>query len=338
LAKKLGEEFDKALLAALTPLAPDLSPEDVVDVMRGCYRDAVKIAEYERGGTTFTAGVLQLDSMVFSTMQLGDSLVGALDPVAGCIFDAAILYYIDDAGGGDPSSTKTITRTHSFTDAREVERYRAELKKKNLGLRVDKRTDCHPLEDRCLADVTGISNVGLPEPSRTVQCQASYSDQVFHRLQRDPEFICWQLPRDGHVCIFAVCDGFESKLAMPTVERMARCLSDPAQYLLEDNFDGTVFEACNVVTVDARWKSMSTVDKIKQIRERTTLPDREWQDAHEYSCDELVRILTDHGDTIPKLVENPQPAVEAAVHTAVILLSDDNVTAEVLVIKQDPET
>ena len=50
-----------------------------------------------------------------------------------------------------------------------------------------------------------------------------------------------------------------------------------AQYLLEDNFDGTVFEACNVVTVDARWKSMSTVDKIKQIRERTTLPDREWQ-------------------------------------------------------------
>ena len=73
------------------------------------------------------------------------------------------------------------------------------------------------------------------------------------------------------------------------------------------------------------------------------------QDAHEYSCDELVRILTvcclaseprpdtdleyagqDHGDTIPKLVENPQPAVEAAVHTAVILLSNDNVTAEVV--------
>ena len=39
-------------------------------MMRGCYRDAVKIAEYERGGTTFTAGVLQLDSMVFSTMQV----------------------------------------------------------------------------------------------------------------------------------------------------------------------------------------------------------------------------------------------------------------------------
>lgn len=337
LAKKMGEVFDEVMRRAVEPLAPDLAPEGMVECMRQCYWQAVEHAEKERGGTTFTAGLLQLDSMIFSSLQLGDSLVGALDPVAAALFNAEVIYYHDDAAGlTGPSGGQTITRSHSFTDASEVERYRATLKAHNgLGLRVDKRTDCHPLEDRCLADVTGVANVGLPEPSRTVQCRASYSDPVFHNLQRSPEFVVWQLPRDRPVCIFAVCDGFESKLAMPTVDRMASCLSDPNQYLLDDNFHGTVFEACNVVTVDAHWKSQCTKDKIEQIKARTTLPDREWQEAHEYSCSEVVRILTENGGSIPKLVEKPQQAVEAAVNTAVILLSDDNVTAEVLVVLQE---
>lgn len=340
LAKKMGEVFDKVMCEKLPgKLAPDASPEQMCGLMRECYWDAVRGAEYERGGTTFTAGLLQLDSMIFASLQLGDSLVGALDPVAGRLFDAEILYYVDDAAGRECAEpNQSITRTHSFTDASEVERYRSILKKHGgLGLRVDKRTDCHPLEQRCLADVTGISNVGLPEPSRTVQCQASYSDQVFHQLQRHPEFVVWQLPRDRDVCVFAVCDGFESKLAMPTVDRLATCLSDPDTYLLEDHFEGTVFEACNVVTVDARWRAMSIKEKVQQIRDRTTLPDREWQEAHEYSCDSLTRILEENQGKIPRLTEHPQPAVEAAVHTAVMLLSDDNVTAEVLVISQSAE-
>jgi hypothetical protein len=334
LAKKLGEVFDATMLERLQTLAPGADSKTLVDLLRECYLVAVRGAESQRGGTTFTAGVLELDSMIFATLQLGDSLVGALDPVAGVLLDAQVIFYQDDAGGSCPTCATTITRTHSFTDPAEVERYRDVLKRHGgLGLRVDKRTDCHPLEDRCLADVTGISNVGLPEPSRTVQCRTSYSDQVFHELQRSPEFVVWQLPRDRHVCIFAVCDGFESKLAMPTVDRLAECLSDPDRYLMEDNFVGTVFEACNVVTVDATWKSMATKNKILQIRDRTTLPDREWQEAHEYSCNAVVRLLEEHGN-IPKLYENPQAAVEAAVNTAVILLSDDNVTAEVLVVQQ----
>ena len=253
-------------------------------------------------------------------------------------FLAQVLYFCDDAAGrtsadGDPH---TVTRSHSFTDASEVARYRNTLKEHGgLGLRVDKRTDCHPLEDRCLADVTGMSNVGLPEPSRTVQCAASYSDNVFHSLQRSPEFVVWQLPRDKPCCVFAVCDGFESKLALPTVNKMAACISDPDQYLRDDNFEGTVFEACNVVNVDAAWKGMSIKEKITQIRDRTTLPDREWQEAHEHSCNSLIRLFDENGGKIPTLCQKPQAAVEAAVHIAVVLLSDDNVTAEVLVITPD---
>jgi len=272
--------------------------------------------------------------MIFASMQLGDSLVGACDPNLGVICTGECIYYFDDASSlKSPASPQNITRAHSFTDAHEVERYRTILKKHGgIGLRVDKRTDCHPLEDRCLADVTGMANVGLPEPSRTVQCATSYSDQIFHQLQRDPEFAVWQLPRDREICIFAVCDGFESKLAMPTVDRLAKCLCDPGVYLAGDNFDGTVFEACNVVNVDAVWKKMTTQEKIMQIRDRTTLPDREWQEAHEYSCDSLVSLLTRFNGRIPPLREDPQSAVEAAVHTAVVLLSDDNVTAEVVVV------
>merc|ERR1711939_988240 len=301
--------------------------------MRNSYWQAAKGAESERGGTTFTAGLLQLDSMIFASLQLGDSLVGACDPNKGALCDAEIILAIDDAvAEAGPAGSHTITRAHSFTDPLEVERYRKALKPLGFGIRVDQRTDCHPLEDRCLADVTGISNVGLPEPSRTVQCKTSYSEQIFHELQRSPEFVVWQLPRDREVCVFAVCDGFESKLAMPTVHRLAQCLCDPGLYLEQDNFGGTVFEACNVVSVDGAWKKLTTREKILQIRDRTTLPDREWQEAHEYSCDALVRILEKNGGTIPRLREDPQQAVEAAVNTAVVLLSDDNVTAEVLVV------
>lgn len=335
LAKKMGEVFDQVMQTSLATLAADANPKDLVNFLRVCYWEAVKVAEAERGGTTFTAGILQLDTMIFASLQLGDSLVGALDPIAGGLIDAKHLFYLDDAEGRDAvDGAKTITRTHSFTDPTEVQRYRSILKDHGgLGLRVDKRTDCHPLEDRCLADVTGMANVGLPEPSRTVQCAQSYADGIFHQLQRSPEFVVWQLPDDRPVCIFAVCDGFESKLAMPTVEKMAQCLSDPDAYLQADNFEGTVFEACNVVSVDAHWKSLTIKEKLIQIRDRTTLPDREWQEAHETSCNAIVKILDDNGGKIPRLVENPQAAVEAAVNTAVVLLSDDNVTAEVLVIQ-----
>jgi len=316
------------------------SSQELCGVLRDCYWQAVTGAEFERGGTTFTAGLLQLDSMIYASLQLGDSLVGALDPVKGKLIDAEVLYYVDDCDSKvkGPKLAQTITRAHSFTDPAEVERYRSVLKQHGgLGIRVDKRTDCHPLEDRCLADVIGVSNVGLPEPSRTVQCQASYSDKIFHELQRMPEFVVWQLPTTTPVCMFAVCDGFESKLAMPTVERLAQCLSDPDTYLKEDHFDGTVFEACNVVNVDEHWKKLSNKEKIQQIRDRTTLPDREWQEAHEYSCDSLMRLIEENKHQIPRLYENPQAAVEAAVHLAVILLSDDNVTAEVMVIQPEAE-
>ena len=61
------------------------------DFFRDQYWKAVKIAESERGGTTFTAGLLQLDTMIFASLQLGDSLVGSLDPIAGRLNDAKVI-------------------------------------------------------------------------------------------------------------------------------------------------------------------------------------------------------------------------------------------------------
>lgn len=54
---------------AVERLVPDLDVKGMVEVMRTCYWDAVRGAEHERGGTTFTAGLLQLNSMIFSTLQ-----------------------------------------------------------------------------------------------------------------------------------------------------------------------------------------------------------------------------------------------------------------------------
>merc|ERR1712078_773514 len=111
----------------------------MTDLLRDCYWQAVRSAEAERGGTTFTAGLLQLDSMIFASLQLGDSLVGALDPVAGALIEAEVLFYADDAGAKESADGKhAVTRTHSFTDPSEVQRYRATLKEHGgLGLRVD---------------------------------------------------------------------------------------------------------------------------------------------------------------------------------------------------------
>jgi len=90
LAKKLGECFDGIVTVELKKLAPDATPEAMVEFYRQCYWKAVQGAESERGGTTFTAGLLQLDTMIYCSLQLGDSLVGALDPVRGTLFESEV--------------------------------------------------------------------------------------------------------------------------------------------------------------------------------------------------------------------------------------------------------
>ena len=119
---------------------------------------------------------------------------------------------------------------------------------------------------------------------------------------------------------------------MSTVDRLAQCLSDPGKYLEDDNFQGTVFEACSVINVNPAWKRMSLKERVQLIRSRATLPDREWQEAHEHSCDSIIDLLDRFDGKLPMLRHDPQIAVEASVHIAVMLLSDDNVTAEVCIV------
>merc|ERR1712159_803520 len=113
------------MMFAVKTMKRDASPSEMCDLMRTCYQKAVLGAEVERGGTTFTSGLLQLRTMILATLQLGDSLVGASDTVTKKLCDAEVILYMDDAGCQvGPAHEFTITRAHSFTDSVEVERYR----------------------------------------------------------------------------------------------------------------------------------------------------------------------------------------------------------------------
>jgi len=265
---------------------------------------------------------------------------GVCHPGKGELVSGENVYYADDAGAyssARDNDTFVLTRLHSFAEPKEVKRWREALQEENSNLRlqVSEREDCHPLEDRYLANVDGECHVPLPEPSRAVEFKDAYrtasrsTAAIIHKLQRAPEIAVWQLPSGCDLCAFAVCDGFMSKLALPTESRLVKCLSNPGAYLMADRFDGTVFEDCEVVDIDDDWQRMTLIEKIEFIREKCELPDDMWQEAHSGSCDKLLELAKANNGTFPSMKENPGCAVEATAHMAVMFLSDDNITATV---------
>jgi len=322
-------------------LEANAAPEVMVQCLRDCYWAAVNEAESAKGGTTFTAALLGKESLLFASIQVGDSMSGVCDPVSKLLIETEEVHYCDDAGGydkafRDPSTGKpaVLTRLHSFNDKAEVERWRRTLAKDGMSLNVNERDDCHPLEDRFLADVQegGKAPVHLPEPSRAVEAREAFAEHyhVIHTLQRSPEFAVWQLPADRELVVFAVCDGFMSKLALPTEQRFVEALCDPGVYFMADKYDGTVFEDCEVVDLDSpEWGGLDVTRRLKFIREECELPDDEWQDAHTHSVNSLIEIASNNNGALPPLRDNAQAAVEAVAHIAVMLLSDDNITATI---------
>merc|ERR1711959_256411 len=102
---------------------------------------------------------------------------------------------------------KCHTVSHGFDDPHEVKRWRVTLKAKKEDIEVN----------------------------------GDFVPQVLS-LQRPPEFVVWQLPKDKTIALVTICDGFVSKAAVPTPDRIAQCLSDPYRYMVGDFYKKTVFE------------------------------------------------------------------------------------------------
>ena len=341
----LSTFFGEAFVTKARELGGELmggeSPVEMVEMLRMCYRCALEATDSKGSfvdqGTTLSAFLLQHKTMLCATVTLGDSQVLVVDIASGMVLRAKMLLHSDDAypttadctGTGDVVVTCT-TRIHDFTDSREVDRYQSS----GLFLNIQARRDAHKLEKRVKASVVGIRHQ-LVEPSRTVESLETYSPAArsagLLELQRPTEYIVWELPTQSDVAICALCDGFVSKNALPSLDALARCICDPGRYVENGRFlDGTVLgymiDRKGILPPTEEWQDdpLSHVTKILH----DLAPDQLWKDAIMASS-EICRRAPLH-----RLADDPQRAVDVAVNLAVLFASDDNVTLEVTVVTQ----
>jgi len=136
----------------------------------------------------------------------------------------------------------------------------------------------------------------------------------------------WELPAGSSCYIFAVCDGYDSKLAIPNDSALAQVLFSPREYLNGDFLHNTCTSvyAPNNQGHDVRSKLQHIRDSI-----HAQLDDR-WRTAFDESWEYVYTVLDSAAD--PQLRPDTLASISLASHICVLLLSDDNVSTEVLLV------
>jgi len=356
LASFFAFQFEREMREAAERLGEcDVTPVALVSSLRTAFHSAVAAVDAEASfgnqGTTLSAVLLHLKTMVMATLQLGDGLILAAQPSTGKILEVPVLYAMDDGCAQEgtaagATSAMCISTSHDFTNHREMARYQKALWKAGLDLHVQKRRDAPAAENRVRAQVTGRGRAvlhDLVEPSRAVEdlshYPASMQDGPLIRLQREPEFVVWQLPaRDA--AVFVGCDGFMSKHAIPTPARLAAMICNPGDFLSGAFLNGTVLEGwlASKSWWDAGFEKPGSEgwsgDPLRHTRRllHHIAPDREWKEAVDDSYTRIADARARHGNTIPCLLDNPHAAVSVSASIPVLLGSDDNVTLEAMVV------
>ena len=223
-------------------------PDEVMKLtLRNAYYNAVADVDKEERetcrfynqGTTVSVALLDVRTMRVFTLQLGDSVVAAVD--------------VTSEGFG---IKKRETICHGFDNQIYENEYNDALGRVHdadgeFFLKCSNRDDAFPAEERYSAaiyyrrrdhshdDCVFIMN--LVEPARTLEARSCYND-LFRKnpnagdaliwLQRTPDIDVWQLDSDEwkSFAIFVGCDGFVSKLALPTNERMVHMITNWSEY------------------------------------------------------------------------------------------------------------
>jgi len=334
--------------AAVQSLHKAASPEELVATLRACFSQALTAVDTQTHGdsegSTLSALILQLETMICATLQLGDCEIYAANAETGEFLAADVLLHIDDGeseGTKVPAMAKCATRTHGFGDDLEIARYNRELVPHGMDMYKTPRTDQMKGEDRYWGKVNG-SRVEFNECARAVESLKMYPPDIMqdsmYMMQRRAEYLVWQLPRnDDPVALIICCDGFASKKALPAPESTVRLVCDPEAYMCDVScLDGTIFRrfgtkakhgypatspAWSEDAVEACYMTLSKV-----------APDRDWREAVETSYQQINTLRSNSGGRVPRLLENPQAATNMAANVPVLMMSDDNVTLNVLLI------
>ena len=365
LSDALGATFRTALKQKLLELDGERVPtpaKDLVAILKQVYETAlarVDEMQYTKltTGSTITCAVLQIQTMRFAVLQLGDCQAVVANATTGQLETGELIHYHDfayaDGGNGD-HLTKCHTRDHGFGDQAEFDRMNAGVKQINSDYRILRkhRVDAMPGEERFSAqtvDARRYDVLTFNEPSRAVENLSLYASTnkdaaAFAALQRAPECAVWQLSESPEypLLIFICCDGFVSHNALPSLEHTARCIADPEAYMKDIScLDQTCFGLFLKTNSDQwyrdnglplpdpsepAWGTNAAECCYKLLH--NFAPDNTWQKAVQDSYDQIEALRSDHNGAVPKFTANPQAAAIMAVNLAVLLMSDDNVTLE----------
>ena len=345
------------------------------DIVALYYRTIEHVDSQEiKGGCTFSAGILQIHTGLFITIQVGDSKIMVINPLTGTMAEGEVLSIKDYASPAPENICapgfymEVVTQTHDFSSVAEIARYQQYLSSDGgtRTLRVAKRQDAAAAENRFTAKVIdGYKISSLVEPSRTIEHRSVYeSDGIpdLQAIQNPPETTIWRLDTTQATAIAFFCDGFESKLAIPSNESMAKLISDPGAYIMNTTIaDGSVLGGWLATknwwpagpikkTICGSDWSPSEGEYVKPDDPRFVVnplvyigelllgiaPDALWQKAVVDSLDAIVMMhrgaIAEGRLGIPSLMDDAEVAVIAATHVPVLLASDDNVTLEVQII------
>lgn len=336
----------------------DVTPDTLARVLQSAYDKAVadvdKAIFFGQQGTTVSAALLHTRSMTLATLQLGDSRIAAVDVCTGTLCT-------------DERGEPCVTTSHDFSDPLQQERYNRELARVSQGdlhLDFQRRPDAAAIEKRFKAKIvsksmnriimTLVEPAGTLEDLATYQCLVrSHGQEVYQAvvdLQRKTEIKVWSLRhyQGRPLAVFAGCDGFVSKKALPTPERWAQMLTNWGAYtgnhdsLLSDTVledwmvkkDGQLWDA-SFASRDSEAFQRNPLGHICD-RVRNVAPDDDWRMAvaYSYRCVQEVYARYLHKGRLPSFRENPQLNVSLGVHLPVLLGGDDNVTLEAMFIEE----
>lgn len=372
-ADTFGDFFHTNICGYLESLSNDSDINAIRDELIAIYYRTIEhIDSLEiKGGCTFSAGILQIHTGLFITIQVGDSKIMVINPKSGKMAEGELISIKDYASPAPEIICapgllmEVVTQTHDFGRVAEIARYQEYLKSTgSRTLKVKPKQGAPAKEKRFEASVhNGFKITDLVEPSRTIENRSFYNTEPdLQALQNPPETMIWRLDTNQTTAIAFFCDGFESKFAIPSNERIASLISDPGAYIMNsDIVSDTILGGWLCTTgwwpagpikktiCGSDWSpSEGEYVKPSDVRFATrpflyvseTLlgiaPDAEWQQAVVHSLGELTRMhdaaIADGRDCIPSLLDDAETAVIAATHVPVLLASDDNVTLEVQII------
>ena len=343
----MGDKIKEKLENFIACTPKDEEYLSIIAILKAIYYSTIEYVDTLdlQAGTTLSLGVFQKVTRNFFTIQLGDSTIFIADSHSGEIIECSKIFAADDAlpeKEFELGYQQCITNTHDFTKEDEINLYLSSCRKSNLPIVISQRTDAAMFEERYQARVKAQF---LPEPSRTIEPKSYYTEHNIEELrdiQRTPEFSVWYVePEFTNLALCAVCDGFVSKKALSTFDKVAQVLINPGFYIQEPELlDGTLvghwlqtkswWDGDYIKPSNKIWKSDPILYANKLVHK--IAPDQKWKNAVKTSLEKIEEIRGRNPQETVRACLDLQNCVDMAVQIPISIASDDNVSCCVILV------